>query len=256
MSSNPRNGQRLAGKRALVTGASSGIGEATARLFAQHGASVALVARRPEPLKRLAAELGGDAIALPADVTKPDQVRAAVEEAVKRLGGLDVVVNSAGVAMPVRLEDLDAAEWRRVLDSNLSGTFYVAREAGLRMRAAGGGTIVNIGSELSFIGMPMYAAYCASKAGVIGLTKALAAELAPTVTVNAICPGPVDTPMLDGEFAVSGDAAKALEETIARVPLHRLATADEVALGILYLVADASYATGTALGLDGGSTIV
>ncbi len=189
-------------------------------------------------------------------MTKPDQVKTFVEEAANRLGGLDVVVNSAGVAMPVRLEDLDAAEWRRVLDSNLSGTFYVARAAGLLMRVAGSGTIVNIGSELSFMGMPMYAAYCASKAGVIGLTKALAAELAPEVTVNAICPGPVDTPMLDGEFAVSGDAAKALDETITRVPLHRLATAHEVALGILYLATDASYATGTALGLDGGSTIV
>jgi NAD(P)-dependent dehydrogenase (short-subunit alcohol dehydrogenase family) len=251
-----RNEGKLAGKRALITGAGSGIGASTARLFSAEGARVALLGRRLQPLSELATELGDGAIVIQADVTSPDQVHAAVIQAFDELGGLDIVVNSAGVALPVRLEDLDATEWRRVIDSNLSGSFYVAREAGLRMREAGGGTIVNIGSELSVLGMAQYVAYCASKAGVIGLTKALAAELAPTVTVNAINPGPVDTPMLHAEFEAFGDAHAAYAATIERVPLRRLATADEVATGILYLVADAPYATGATLELDGGTTII
>lgn len=245
---------RLSGRRALITGASSGIGAATARRFVAEGAHVALLARTPEPLERLAEELG--AIAVPADVADPEQVHRAVEEAADRLGGIDVVVNSAGIAAPLALADLDARAWRETIDINLSGSFYVAREAGMRMLAAEGGTIVNIGSDLSFKGSAFYVAYCASKAGVIGLTKALAAELAPTVTVNALCPGPVDTPMLRAEFECSPDPKAAYDEAIERVPLKRLATPDEVAATILYLATDAPYATGMTLELDGGTTIV
>lgn len=252
--SQTRKEERLSGRRALITGASSGIGAATARLFAAEGAHVALLARTPEPLERLADELG--ATSIPADVADPEQVRRAVAAASDGLGGIDVVVNSAGIAAPLALADLDARAWQETIDINLSGSFYVGREAGLRMLAAGGGTIVNIGSELSFIGMAFYVGYCASKAGVIGLTKALAAELAPTVTVNAVCPGPVDTPMLRAEFECFSDPKGAYDGTIERVPLKRLATPEEVAAAILYLVADATYATGTTLELDGGTTIV
>jgi NAD(P)-dependent dehydrogenase (short-subunit alcohol dehydrogenase family) len=248
---------RLAGKRALITGASSGIGAATARAFAAEGARVALLARRPEPLERLADELGDGARSFPADVADAGQVERAVAEAADWLSGLDVVVNSAGIAVPVSLTDLTEERWREVIDINLSGSFYVARAAGLRMvRAEGGGTIINLGSELSVLGMGMYVAYCASKAGVIGLTKALAAELAPEVTVNAVCPGPVDTPMLDSEFKTFPDPKAAYDATLERVLLHRLATPQEVALAILYLAADAPYATGTTLELDGGTTVV
>lgn len=248
--------KRLGGRRALITGGSSGIGAATARLFVREGARVALVARRPEPLQRLAADLGDAVLAMPADVSDPERVAGVVAETWERLGGLDIVVNSAGVVSPTALVDLDARAWRGVIDINLSGTFYVAREAGLRMAANGGGTIINLGSDLSVLGMGLYVAYCASKAGVLGLTKALAAELAPAVTVNAVCPGPVDTPMLESEFGTFPDPKAAHDATIDRLPLHRLGTADEVAAAILYLAADASYATGTTLELDGGSTIV
>jgi 3-oxoacyl-[acyl-carrier protein] reductase len=200
--------------------------------------------------------VGDAARPFPADVADPAQVKHAVAAAADWLGGLDIVVNSAGVAVPVSLRDLDADSWRNVIDVNLSGSFYVAREAALRMVDDGGGTIINIGSELSVLGMDMYVAYCASKAGVIGLTKALAAELAPDVTVNAVCPGPVDTPMLDAEFKCFPDPKAAHAATLERVPLGRLAKAEEVAKAILYLACDAPYATGATLELDGGTTIV
>jgi NAD(P)-dependent dehydrogenase (short-subunit alcohol dehydrogenase family) len=243
----------LAGRVALVTGASSGIGAAAARALAAAGASVALVARRREPLEALAAELGGDAaLPLVADVADSGQVDAAVTATVERFGRLDAVVNCAGVSIPATLADTDDATWRAVIDANLSGSFFVARAAAPRMGE--GGSIVNVGSELSQIGMEMCVAYCASKAGVIGLTKALAVELAPRIRVNAVCPGPVDTPMLSAEFELFGEESRA--ETLARVPLGRLASPEEIAGAILYLTADAPYATGTALALDGGSTTV
>lgn len=247
---------RLDGQRALITGASSGIGAATAHAFVREGARVALLARRAQPLEQLAAELGGERIVTSTtDVADPAAVSGAVRDVAESLGGLEIVVNSAGIAKPLALPDLDAQAWQETIDINLSGSFYVAREAGLLMMRAGGGVIINIGSELSVLGMAMYVAYCASKAGVIGLTKALAAELAPKVRVNAVLPGPVDTPMLDAEFRTFPDPQAAHDSTIERVPLKRLATSEEVAEAILYLCA-APYATGATLELDGGSTIV
>lgn len=245
----------LAGHRALVTGASSGIGQATARRFVAEGARVALLARRLAPLEQLAAELGEATTAIAADVSSLDDVSAAVARASDWLGGLDIVVNAAGVSNPLDLAEVDGPAWQTVIDINLSGTFYVAREAGLRMVAADGGTIVNVGSELSIAGQAKMVAYCASKAGVLGLTRALAVELAPTVRVNAICPGAVQTPMLDAEFELEADPAAAREEMIGRTPAGRFAEADEIAAAILFLAADARFATGSALHIDGGTTI-
>jgi NAD(P)-dependent dehydrogenase (short-subunit alcohol dehydrogenase family) len=245
---------RLVGKVALVTGASSGIGAATARSCAVEGAAVALLARREAELGWLADELGGKALPLVADVTDSSQVAAAVATAADRLGPLDLVVNNAGMILPATLADTDDETWRRHIDVNLTGSFFVARAAAPRM--AKGGSIVNVGSELSVMGMGMYVAYCASKAGVLGLTRSLAAELAPDIRVNAICPGPVDTPMLAGELEFFGDHDQVMAETFDRVPLGRLATAEEVAAGIVYLAVDALYATGTTLELDGGTTAV
>jgi NAD(P)-dependent dehydrogenase (short-subunit alcohol dehydrogenase family) len=252
-----RNGSgRMAGKRAIVTGASSGIGKATAQLFVREGGRVALMARRQDVLEELAAELSPNTVAVQVDIAHPAHVTEAFATAVEFLGGLDVAVNCAGIAEPMALPDLDAERWHETIETNLSGSFYVARAAAERMLAAESGTIILVGSELSVLGMPMYAAYCASKAGVLGLMRALAAELAPTVTVNAICPGPVDTPMLRAELQLFPDPQAAYDGTIARVPLHRLATPEEVAQGILYLASEASYATGTTLELDGGATFV
>jgi NAD(P)-dependent dehydrogenase (short-subunit alcohol dehydrogenase family) len=246
---------RLEGRRALITGASSGIGAATARAVVAEGAMVALLARRRGPLEELAGELGDDAVVIAADVGRPSEATAAVATAVEELGGLDAVVNSAGVAWPTVLEEIDEEHWQRVIDVNLSGSFYVCREAGLHMRAQGHGSIVNLASEMSVLGAKMYVAYCTSKAGILGLTRGLAAELAPEVTVNAICPGPIDTPMLTAEFETFGDLEVSRREAIESVPLKRLGRPEEVAAGIVYLLADAPFATGTTLELDGGTTI-
>jgi NAD(P)-dependent dehydrogenase (short-subunit alcohol dehydrogenase family) len=251
-------GRRLEGKVALVTGASSGIGAAVARRMSAAGAKVVLAARRRAQLDALARELGDGCLVAVTDVTDPVGVRTTVTEAASHFGGLDIVVNSAGVTAPAALADADPVNWQLHIDVNLSGSYYVAREAGLLMRAAGGGTIVNVGSDLSSTGAAMFVPYCAAKAGIIGLTRALAVELAPTVTVNAICPGPVDTPMLAAELELlgDGDAAAARAEMLSRVPLGRLATAAEVADGIFYLAVQAPFATGATLELDGGITTV
>jgi NAD(P)-dependent dehydrogenase (short-subunit alcohol dehydrogenase family) len=247
---------RLEGKRTIVTGASSGIGEATARAFVREGARVVLVARRADRLAALASELGEAALARAADISRPDEVTGMVDDSIAALGGLDVVVNSAGISKPGPLEELGPERWREVIDTNLSGCYFVCRETGLRMRAAGGGAIVNVASESSLLGEPMYVAYCASKGGVLALTKALAAELAPTVRVNAVCPGSVDTPMLREDFASLPDPEWAMEATKRRIALRRFATPKEVAAAIVFLAAEATFATGLGLNLDGGTTAI
>ena len=247
---------RLSAKGAIVTGASSGIGAATARLLAAEGAQLVLAARRSRPLFELTDQLGECAQAIPTDVSEPAQVASLIDEAEKQLGRIDVVVNSAGVSNPAALSELSPKRWQEVISINLSGCFYVCREVGLRMRQAGGGTIVNVASESSFLGEPMYVAYCASKGGVLTLTRALAAELAPSVRVNAVCPGSVDTAMLRRDFASLPDPEHALEATQARIPLQRFAAPDEVARGVLFLATEATFATGMALNLDGGTTAV
>ncbi len=219
---------RLAGRRALVTGASSGIGEATARLLDAEGAQVALLARRAGELQRVAGDLTG-AVAVPADVSDHRQAM-------------------------VPLADLAPQIWDHTLAINLSGPFYLGREAGLRMRGRGGGHIVNVASDLAFTAMPGYVDYCAAKAGLVGLTRGLAVELAPSVLVNAVAPGPVDTPMMEHELAADPDPESARDATVRRVPLLRIAGPGEVARAILFLLTDAGYTTGSVLPIDGGVT--
>jgi NAD(P)-dependent dehydrogenase (short-subunit alcohol dehydrogenase family) len=244
----------LDGLRVLISGASSGVGLAAARRFVADGAAVALLARRKDLLTSLAEQLDDAAHAFPVDVTDAAAVAVAVGEARDALGGLDLAVNAAGAVVPASLDEIDADMWRQVLDVNLSGTFYVAREAALHMRENGGGSIVNVGSDLASYGMKDFVHYCAAKAGVVGLTKALAAELAPRVRVNVVCPGPIDTPMMEGELALTDDPAAARAEAIERVALKRFMDPDEVVDAIRFLAVDATFATGSVLALDAGAT--
>lgn len=240
--------------RVLVTGATSGVGEATAKLFASRGAKVALLGRRPEELRRVADEIDRGSHTVVADVANAESVVSGVRGAIHMLGGLDVAVNAAGVGGYVALEALTARRWSEVLDTNLSGTFHVSREAGLHMRKAGGGAIVNVASDLAAMGVPGLAHYCAAKAGVVGLTRALALELAPHVRVNAVCPGPIDTPMLRAGLATEPDPVKALKQKEGTVPLNRLADPREVAAAIYFLAVEGTFATGTSMAFDGGTS--
>lgn len=237
----------------LVTGASSGVGEATAKFLVRRGATVALLGRREAELERVAVEIGSGAFPIVADVSDPDSVRTAVGSAIEALGGLDVAVNAAGVAAFAPLEELSDSTWREVIDTNLSGTFFVSRSAGVHMKSVGRGAIVNVASDLATMGVSGLAHYCAAKAGVVGLTRALAIELAPTVRVNVVCPGPIDSPMLRSGLDAS-DPERSLREKEATVPLHRLAQPEEVARAIAFLGFEGSFATGTSMALDGGTS--
>lgn len=218
---------------------------------------MALWARRTDELAALADELGDPATAVPCDVADPDAVTAAARESESRIGLVTGLVNAAGIADPRPLSELDAEAWRRTIAINLSGSFFPCREIALRLRNEDAeGSIVNVGSELSAMGMPSYAAYCASKFGIIGLTKALAAELAPRVRVNALCPGPVDTPMLAGELALTPDPERAREDENQRPPMRRIAQPGEIADAAVWLLTEARFATGAVVPIDGGTTAV
>ncbi|TDP89754.1 NAD(P)-dependent dehydrogenase (short-subunit alcohol dehydrogenase family) [Leucobacter luti] len=239
--------------RVLITGASSGVGEATAALFSARGATVALLGRRASELERVQSRLSGASIAVPVDVSDEESVIAAVHRAANELGGIDVVINAAGVAVPAEAEHITGDAWRTVIDTNLSGTFYVSREAIPYLRDSGG-CIVNVASDLATMGASGLVHYSASKAGVVGLTRGLAVELAPRIRVNAVCPGPIDTPMMRRGLNESADPVLAMREKELSVPLERLASAEEIAKSIYFLAIDGTFATGTALSVDGGTS--
>ena len=247
---------KLIGKKALIVGASSGIGLETARLFGAEGAVLTVAARSTDQLKAIAKGLGGGTSVVTADVADVEACQTIVPAAIAAMNGLDVVVYASGICEPRLVKDLTIKQFKQHIDVNLTGNFIVAQAAALYMAEHGGGSIVNISSELSHMGMGYYVHYCASKAGVIGLTKALAAEMAPLVRVNSVSPGPVDTPMMDAEIAWFGGSKEVVDNAKARVPLKRFASPQEVARAILFLAADAPFATGSTLMLDGGTTAI
>ena len=241
--------------RVIVTGASSGIGREVAERLVARGDRVALWARRADQLEELAESLGEAAVAVPCDVSDPAAVADAATESESRIGLVNGLVNAAGVADPRPLAELDADAWRRTIAVNLKGTFLPCQAVARRLREEGAqGSIVNVGSELSAMGAPAYSAYCASKFAVVGLTKALAAELAPEVRVNVLCPGPVDTPMLAGEFALAPDPEQARASENQRPPLARIGQPGEMADAAVWLLTEARFATGAVLPIDGGTT--
>jgi NAD(P)-dependent dehydrogenase (short-subunit alcohol dehydrogenase family) len=243
----------------LITGASSGIGAATAKVAASRGYSVALLGRRLSALESVCSDLapvsGGTHRCVVCDVTDVVSAQSAIDFVCAEMDVPEALVTSAGVVYPASLAQTTPDIWNETIAVNLTGSFLIAQAAaGSMIGADKPGSIVFIGSEQSLIGVPNYCAYAATKAALVGLCRALAAELAPTIRVNLLCPGPVDTPMLEAEFELSGDSDKARADEVRRVPLGRIASAEETALAALWLLLDAPYATATVLSLDGGTT--
>lgn len=243
----------LSGKRALITGAASGIGRAAAARFTTEGAAVALLDRDGPGVLEAAAELG--AVGLAADVGLEAEMEAAVAEAVGALGGLDILVANAGIQLhgaDDRADRLALDVWERTLRINLTGVFLTCKHGIRALLDAGGGSVVCTSSPTAFSGVaPGYDAYSASKAGVLGLVRAMARDYAPDVRVNAVVPGFVETALV---APVTRDA-EWLANVLATVPLGRAGRPDEVAGLIAFVASDAcAYATGAAFVLDGGMT--
>jgi NAD(P)-dependent dehydrogenase (short-subunit alcohol dehydrogenase family) len=246
---------------ALITGASSGIGKASAEAFAAKGARVVLAARRQDELASLVSEIearGGTATAIRTDVSAAGDVERMVAHAMEAFGRLDYAVNNAGIEGRLAgILDLAEEDWDRVLDVNLKGVFLCMKwEARAMLDGGQGGAIVNVGSVNSFLGFPTGAAYVASKHGLIGLTTSASAELAPRgIRVNLVCPGFIDTPMHHRARGILGDEIydKVL---LPSVHLRRAGRADEIARSVAFLCSDeATYITGTTLTPDGGFTL-
>ena len=247
----------LDGKRVLITGSSRGIGQAAARVFHSLGAKVAINGRSAGSIANGIAALGGGKRIIPApgDIATVKGCEEAVRSAVEGLGGLDVLVNSAGVGDAGPLLDCDEEMWDRILNVNLRGTFFCIRAAYPHLKASRG-NIVNVGSDAGLIGEKKLSVYCASKGGVVNMTRALALELAPDVRVNCVCPGYTDTDMVRRDtIETAADPARAEAEVMSYAPLKRMARPEEVGKAIAYLASgDAGYITGSALSIDGGST--
>lgn len=246
---------RFQGKVAMVTGGASGIGAAFCRRLVAEGARV-LVADRDESAGRaLAEELGAPAAFLQTDVSSAEDCAAAVALCGERFGGLDLVVNSAGIGEGAPVADLEESLWDQVLDVNLKGVYLMSRAALPALVERGGGVILNLASLAGMVAAPGMGAYGASKAGVLHFTRILALENARHgVRVNALCPVWTDTPMLRRHLEATGKPERTLRGMLATVPLGRLATAEDVAAAGLFLASDeASFITGVALPIDGGA---
>lgn len=247
-------------RKALVTGGASGIGLEVGRQLVAAGAAVALLDLEGERLEAAAAEIG--ATAVPADVRSAPQVAAAVAGAIDALGGLDTLVVCAGVIHVKPLAEIREADWDLTLDVNLKGAFLCSQAAAPALRASGRGRVVTISSDAGHRGVPLLLAYSASKFGLIGLTESLAAELAPEITVNSVCPvGVPSTGMGQRLLAWKTEhtdqgAEEVLGSVAAGIPLGRNATAADVAQAVLFFVSDAAdFITGVSLDVDGGSRL-
>lgn len=247
----------LTGKVALITGGASGIGKATAELFAREGAAVTIVdvnVEAGEVVARAIGDDGGEVMFVRCDVSQATDCQRAVQRTVDELGGLDILFNNAGVTRRASVLETTEEEWDRVMAVNVKSIFLMSRAAIPVMIEAGGGAIVNSGSGWGLVGGKDAVSYCASKGAVIQLTKAMALDHGPqNIRVNAVCPGDTDTPMLAEEARQLGQSHKAiLAESIHR-PLGRVGRPEEIAQAVLYLASDASsFVTGTTLLVDGG----
>ena len=246
---------KLAGKTALITGASKGLGKAIALALAEAGARVVLASRNPELLNETAAavrKLGAEADVFPTDVSDEAQVRRLEKAVAEKVGKVQILVNNAGMNIRKPVTDFTFAEWRQVMDTNVDGVFLMCRSFVPQMRGQGYGRIINLTSIMSHVGLPGRTAYAASKSALLGFTRALALELAPEkITVNGISPGPVatemNTPLIqDPELN---------QQFISRIPLGRWGKVEEVGQLAAYLCSeDAGFITGTDILIDGGWT--
>jgi NAD(P)-dependent dehydrogenase (short-subunit alcohol dehydrogenase family) len=248
---------RLDNKVAWISGATSGIGEATARLFAREGAKVALVGIRLQAGRRIATELqaeGREAFPVACDVSKEAQVRDSIRKTVQRFGRLDIIVNNAGMVHVKLLHEYTEREWNQVMDVNVKSMFFAVKHAISHLRRAGRGYIVNVGSISSFVGQALTPVYTTTKHAVVGLTKSIALDYAADgIRCNCVCPGITDTPMLREHLNAQPDPGAALATRLRRVPMGVALSPHDVAKTILFLSCeDSSGITGTALIIDAG----
>ncbi len=237
----------LKGKRVLITGGASGIGAATAARFLEEGSVVCVLDRDPKAREQIRRQLPKLAGSLAGDVSVFNQVQAAFEEAIRIMGGVDVLINNAGISIRHNFLDITAEEWNKVIAVNLTGMFYVAQTAARHMWERGAGVILQTASTNGLVGQPYYADYNATKAGVIELTKTMALELAPQIRVCAVAPGYVMTPMQRAEYT-----DEMFEELNRKIPLRRHAQPEEIAALFAFLASDdATYITGQVYTIDG-----
>jgi meso-butanediol dehydrogenase / (S,S)-butanediol dehydrogenase / diacetyl reductase len=240
----------LKNKRVLITGGASGIGAATATRFLEEGSRVCVLDRDAKANQKITEELPALATTLTADVANLKEVQTAVADAIRVMGGIDVLVNNAGISIRHNFLDITPAEWDKVMAINLTGVFYMAQAVAKHMWEKGSGVILQTASTNGIVGQPYYADYNATKAGVIELTKSMALELAPKVRVCAVAPGYVMTPMQRAEYT-----DEMFAEVNAKIPLRRHAQPEEIAALFAFLASDdAAYITGHVYTCDGAET--
>ncbi|MFP4353097.1 MAG: SDR family NAD(P)-dependent oxidoreductase [Puniceicoccaceae bacterium] len=248
---------RLAGQIAWISGATSGIGEAAARLFASEGAAVALIGRRLGKSEATAESIrkeGGRAIALPCDVADEDAVRASIEQTVEAFGGLHILVNNSGMVDVRQLHEYSSEQWDRVMDVNVKSMFHAFKFAYPYLKKTGRGYVVNVGSISSFVGQAGTPVYTTSKHAIVGLSRSIALDYAVDgIRCNAVCPGITDTPMLREHLDATGDPEGTLRKRLERVPMGVALTPMDVAKSLLYFSCeDSAGVTGTTLTIDCG----